>query len=179
MKLIKATLFWVIVTILTGCSIVYTTQPIGEQARPIETEKWEGTWTNGEEVITIYVLDETKGLLQVAWLETDEDQLTLESYKVYLLESGDWLFASIQDEDNPKWYDWGRIKIEGRQLIFWLPNPEKFKVLVEKGLLPGRIHDDDVVLGDLTAQHLQLITSEKEGVLFEWESPVILIKLGK
>jgi len=39
---------WIIAATITGCSIVYTTQPIGDEPHRIEAVAWEGNWTNGE-----------------------------------------------------------------------------------------------------------------------------------
>jgi len=179
MKYLRHMLFWIMAATITGCGVVYTTQPIGEKPSLIEAKNWEGTWTNGEDFLTINVLDETNGLLQAAWIEHDQNQIKLESCKVHLLESGDWVFVSIQDKDNPKRYGWGRIKKDGQQVVVWLPDSVKFKTLVKEGQLPGRIENDDVVLGDLTSEHLKLITSETEGVLFEWDKPIVFRRFSK
>lgn len=179
MKHFKDLLVWLTAATITGCGMVYTTQPIGENPYLIEKETWEGTWTNGENFLTINVLDEKNGLFQIAWIEDDQNPIKLESCKVHLLESGDWVFGSIQDKDNPKRYIWGRIKKNERQIVVWLPDPEKFKTLVGEGRLPGKIGDNEVVLGNLTSKHLKLITSEMEGVLFEWDEPIIFRRLNQ
>ena len=98
---------------------------------------------------------------------------------MHLLESGDWIFASIPDKDNLKRYLWGRIKQDGQQVVVWVPDSEKFQALVEEGKLPGKIEDSDVILGNLTSDHLKLITSETEGVLFEWDEPIIFRRFSK
>ncbi len=176
MKYLKYMLFWIMAATITGCGFVYTPQPIGERPSPIETDAWEGTWINGEQFLTINVLDETKGLLRISWIANDNGQVKLESSNLHLLESGDWTFASIPDKDNPKQYLWGRIKQDERQVVVWVPDSEKFKSLVEEGKLPGKIDNKNVMLGNLTLDHLKLITSETEGVLFEWDEPIIFQK---
>ncbi len=178
MKYLKYMLFWIMAVTISGCGFVYTTQPIGERPILIETSDWEGTWINEDQFITINVQDETKGLLQISWIEKKLGQVKLESCKVHLLESGDWIFASIPDKDNPEQYLWGRIKQDGRQVIFWVPDSEKFKTLVEEGKLPGKIEDNNVLLGNLTSEHLKLITSEATGILFEWDEPIVFRRKG-
>jgi hypothetical protein len=59
-----------------------------------------------------------------------------------------------------------------------MPDPEKFKTLVEEGKLPGRIKKDSIVLGGLNSEQLKLITSGRTGVLFEWDEPVIFMRKG-
>jgi hypothetical protein len=178
-KYLKYMLFWIMAVTITGCGFVYTHQPIGERPSLIETGDWEGNWINEDKFLTINVLDETKGLLRISWIEKDQGEVKLESCNLHLLESGDWIFASIPDKDNPKRYLWGRIKQDERQVVVWLPDLEKFKGLVEEGKLPGRIDNKNVMLGNLTSDHLKLITSETEGVLFEWDEPIIFQKFIK
>jgi len=173
MKYFKYLPVWIIAAAVTGCGVVYTTQPIGEKPRLIEAGAWEGNWTNGEEYFTVSVLDEANGLLRLAWIERDQNPIKLESCNVHLLESGDWVFASIQDKDNSKRYLWGRIKKSDQQAVIWLPDSEKFKTLVEEGKLPGRIEDNGILLENLTSKYLKFITSEKAGVLFQWDEPII------
>jgi hypothetical protein len=50
---------------------------------------------------------------------------------------------------------------------------------LEEGKLPDKIEDSDVILGNLTSAHLKLITSETEGVLFEWDEPIIFRRFSK
>jgi len=179
MKYLKYMLFWIMAATITSCGFVYTPQPIGERPSLIETDAWEGTWINEEQFLTINVTDETEGLLQISWIKKDQGQVKLESCKVYLLESGDWIFASIPDKDNPKLYLWGRIKRVGQQIVVWVPDSEKFQALVEEGKLPGKIEDSTVLLGNLTSAHLKLITSETKGVLFEWDEPIIFRRFSE
>ena len=179
MKYLKHMLFYIMAATISGCGMVYTTQPVGERPSLIETGDWEGTWINEEKFLTINVLDETTGLLQISWIEKDMGQDKLESCKVHLLESGDWIFASIPDKDNPKRYLWGRIKQDEQQVVVWVPDSEKFQALVEEGKLPGKIEDSDVILGNLTSDHLKLITSKTESVLFEWDEPIIFRRFSK
>jgi hypothetical protein len=86
----------------------------------------------------VRVIDAGKGVLEVAWLEKKLDGLALESYKVYLRESGDWLFGNLENPDRPQHYLWGRVKREEGQLILWIPDLSKFTDLVKKGVLPGK-----------------------------------------
>jgi hypothetical protein len=124
-------------------------------------------------------------MLHVAWVEDME----LNEYDVFLLESGDWLFFNLTEEEEdgeaPPGYFWGRIKNDGNSIILWEPEINKFRALVREGILPGEAkksgknneHESDVILGELTADHLQIIMSGEKGVLFDWDKPMFLIKL--
>ena len=39
--------------------------------------------------------------------------------------------------------------------------------------------NDDIFLDDLKPEHIQIITSESEGVLYEWDSPAVAIRIIK
>jgi hypothetical protein len=162
---------------LTGCSAVYTIQPIGEKPSKIEARDWEGTWIHKEGSVTVRVMDEEDGLLRIAWIERKGEGLAFETHDVQLRETGSWVFANTKDDDTdePR-YLWALIKRDGKQVIVWLPDEAKFKVLVEEGKLPGRTQGLDVILDNLEPEHLSIITGEPEGLRFLWDQPVALIR---
>ena len=75
-------------------------------------------------------------------------------------------------------YLWAIIKKEKEIILIWLPNKERFKTLIETKTLPGEIKKDLVLLGDLTPEHMKIIASEGRSLLFDWEEPLVLIKLS-
>jgi hypothetical protein len=53
---------------------------------------------------------------------------------------GKWTFASMESPDTTNTvYAWGKIANEGGTILWWMPDPDKFKPLVETGALPGTI----------------------------------------
>ena len=59
---------------------------------------------------------------------------------VYLRTAGDWTYASIDcTEGTNACYLWGKVANEEGIILWWAPDPEKFKPLVEGGTLPGTI----------------------------------------
>jgi len=176
MKAVCAVLAAVCVCLGLGCNAVYSTRPVGETVPPVKAEEWEGTWFNKDGAVCLTVQNAEQGLLQLAWIE----KMKLESYEVRLLGAGDWLFANIRETGEPERYLWARIVRDGEQINLWVPSVEKIRALVEKGRLPGTVEDGGTVtLGELTADHLRLITGEGEGVLFEWDKPVVLLRLTR
>lgn len=166
----------ILIPLLTGCSAVYSTDPIGNEPVKLKPADWQGSWLHPEGTITIEILDAEKGLLRAAWIENME----LKSFDVHLLSSNDWMFGSTKDKPNDPHYIWGRVKHQDNQLIVWSPDVAKFKSLVKEGSLPGTLDDGgDVILGELTADQLSLITSEKNGVPFNWDEPLVLIRLSQ
>jgi hypothetical protein len=58
--------------LIFGCAAVSSVAPVGERAKEISQNEWGGTWIHKSHSITIKVLNEQKGLLQVAWVEEKE-----------------------------------------------------------------------------------------------------------
>ena len=180
MNYVRTVLSIISIVCIVGCSGVYSTRPVGEKPHLLTPTDWEGTWIHSEGAVTMRVIDAGKGVLEVAWLEKKLDGLALESYKVYLRESGDWLFGNLENPDRPQHYLWGRVKREEGQLILWIPDLSKFTDLVKKGVLPGKVEESgDVVLDNVTAAHLKLIKSDTHGSMFQWENPITGIRLSK
>ncbi|MBN2431888.1 MAG: hypothetical protein JXQ27_10445 [Acidobacteria bacterium] len=176
MKAVCAVLAGVSLCLVLGCNAVYSTKPVGETVIPVKAEDWEGTWFNKDGTVRLAIHDAEQGILQLAWIE----KMKLESYQVRLLGAGDWLFANIRETGETERYLWARIVRDGEQINLWVPAVEKIRVLVEKGRLPGTVEDSGtLILGDLTTDHLRLITSEAEGVLFEWDKPIVLLRLTR
>jgi len=170
--------------VLSGCSAVYTTKPIGEKPVNLtrEVDDWEGLWCNSEgDSFKIKVGDPANGILQVAGIEETNNEFELKKYTICLRESGTWTFANCRNEDEKEReiYVWAKISRDKRQIIFWAPDTDKFKELVNKKQLPGKIEKENVVLGELDSKQMEFITSGSNGVLLNWEKPMVLTKVSK
>ena len=63
-----------------------------------------------------------------------------ETMSVYLRTGSDWIYASVdQSEGTNACYLWGKVANEEGLILWWAPDPDKFKPLVESGALPGTI----------------------------------------
>lgn len=176
--MIKLSLFPIILltSLLVGCSTVYSTKPVGVAPASIQADDWQGTWVHKDGAITIEVVDAEKGLLQAALIE----DMKLKSFSVHIQTSGDWMFGSTKQAPDDKRFVWGRVKREENQLIIWSPSVSKFKTMVQDGVLPGVVQDGgNVTLGELTTNHINLIASEANGVVFDWDEPVVFTRLSK
>jgi len=165
--------------LLTGCHAVYSTHPVGETPAAVSPDDWEGTWVHKDGAVTVAVLDRERGILDVGWVEKKQERLQFEHYQVQLRKSGEWLFGNVQDPDKPKLYVWARIRNEDGQIIVWVPDVEKTKALVEKGMLPGRVEkkDGDVVLSAIGTAELKAIISGEKCMIFDWSQPRIFRRL--
>ncbi len=186
--------------LFAACDVVLSTDPVGREPMAIEAEEWQGTWTADDGAFTVSVPEGDPGRVELAWIEEEDGRPVLKTTPVHLRSAGEWVFASLANEEEsgsgppgsgppgsgqpesgrPQEvrYLWGRLAKDGDRILFWLPRAEKFQQLVEEGVLPGTVEEGgDVVLGKLEARHLALIASEERGVLFEWEAPMILRRL--
>jgi len=49
---------------------------------------------------------------------------------------------------------------------------------VKSKKLPGQINgNDEVLLGDLSPEHYQIFVGEDKGALFQWDNPLVLVKV--
>ena len=164
--------------VLSACSAVYTTAPVGDTAVQLISEEWQGTWLGDEVVVVTTVLDREKGLLQVAWIERSMDGAILETQQSYIRSSGDFMFASARDKDaeEPR-YIWIRVDRSQSKLITWAPNLKTFQTMVREGRFPGTVNDDGVMLGELTPQQLEMINTPSSDLL-DWEEPRVFIRIA-
>jgi hypothetical protein len=174
MRVAKSAMSAALALALAGCDYVASKHPVGETPLALEESEWEGAWLEGDSPVTVRVVDAKQGLLQAAWVEERDGEFVMDSVDVFLRRFEDWTFASFAgvDQDEPNLL-WGRLGRDDRNGLFlWWPRPEAFKRLVEEGRLPGTIDGDDVLLERLEAEHLAIIASEEQGVLFEWDEPM-------
>ena len=172
----------ILTILISGCENVTSQYLVGQKPCAVNTEEWAGDWSpdcSGGEIIRIEVLDKDRGIIDVAQIETGSGK-TQDSYECYLREAGNWIFANAALKREADFYPVRVKNLEGRQIIVWFPDPEKFKPLVfEKKVLPGERRGRNISLGLLKPEQLDLIMSGKEGVLFKWDEPTILIRHGK
>ena len=164
-----------------GCSAVYITRPIGETTVKVEAHDWAGTWIHKEGVVITKVEDSEKGILTAAWIETAAEGFKLETAKGHIRTWGEWMFGTVKandDESKPN-YVWGMIEKDDRQAIIWVPDIEKFKKLIKEGKLPGSVEGEDVFLGDLKPEHIELIAARDKQMLFDWRKPLVFIRVSK
>ncbi len=138
---------WMILALLAsslcGCSGVVSTRPVGNAPLDLtdQVEKWTGTWRAPNGPCAITVSDATNGVLSMTstkpqswWRWSNETQ------RVYLRTAGDWTYASIDcSEGTNACYLWGKVANAENAILWWAPDPDKFRPLVEGRALPGTI----------------------------------------
>lgn len=181
MNHLKCVLASTVLWAASACMSVTVTQPIGEVPVKLESDEWEGLWkwqVDGDSGFgLIDIVDVEGGVLKMSDIGAEpEPPMT-----VILRRSGKWVLASVLRGDPPDTpeYHWGRVEWDDDIIVFWLSNAWRLKDLVEAGRLPGSFQSENVLLTELQPEHLKLITSGTEGGLFEWDAPMILVRLSK
>lgn len=188
-----------IAAVLGACDTVTSPVPLGQQSAAIEAGDWQGRWYNAEGDLDLEVIDGPAGLVRIAY----DDDGEFREMDLQLRTAGEWTFASVTEKDfeeseglatspcspveapatdvpeceeQPRAYLWARIEMNPDAIIAWSPDAEVFVRLVESGLLPGTVSEGSVVLGSLTAEHYQIITSSAHGVVLDWEHPMVFFR---
>ena len=93
--------------------------------------------------------------------------------------SGGLLFANIKDdnEEGILRYLWLRVEKSDTHFTLWSPNITQFKALIEDGSLPGEVIEDGVILGDLKAEHIELI-NDPATKLLDWKDPAVFVRIA-
>ena len=179
MKTKKLILSFAIILSLSACSAVYSTHPVGDSPLILKSADWEGTWISAEGTLVTRIAD-TAGILEAAWIDKIDTGLKYESVRAHLMTWQDWVFINIENEDDQgnTRYVWGRVKKKGRLVLLWAPDLEKIKALVNAGDLPGRVDNGDVILDPLSPSQMKRLTAPDKELLFDWEEPLVLIRMG-
>lgn len=178
-RYVKLAIAGLLLATACGCSSVVSKRPVGERPAKITAKDWEGNWVGTEGSVKVKVVDADKAILSVAWLEDDpQGKPAMKMAAVELRESGDWIFVNTREENKGRGFVWARIKNEDRQIIIWPPDDRSFAQCVKDGVFPGRLDGNEVILDELKPQHLKIITSGTRGVLFSWDEPTVLVKVG-
>ena len=106
-----------------------------------QADKWTGTWRSPVGPCMLTIVDATNGVLSMTstkplgwWRWSNE------TMNVNLRTAGEWTYGSIDcSEGTNACYLWGKVANADSAILWWTPDPDKFKPLVESGALPGTI----------------------------------------
>lgn len=161
--------------------MVVSGRPLGDTPVRLDPAEWEGTWTAADGgPVVVRVDDAAGGQLRLAWIE-GEKEMVLKTAMVSVLRSGPWFFANMREDvkdASPSVYLFALVKRQKGTMLIWPPRPESFARLIREGVLPGTVTKEKVLLGELKPEQMKIIASEDRGVLFDWENPIVLMKMG-
>lgn len=162
---------------LAGCHAVVVPQPFGVEKVQLSPAEIEGVWFAEEEnPLTVKVVDQEKAIVSVTYEESRE---SIRTVTVHLMAGEKWQYASLlnSDEGDPsKGYIFVCVKITPKRILVWMPDHKRFKELVEKGTIKGRVENGDVYLDEVPPELIAWVESEKFGLLFDWQDPLVFYK---
>jgi len=126
--------------LLCGCSGVVLKEPLPETPLSNKEQKaLTGTWLLEDSIL--YLAFTNDGKPKLTSVEWEDNAFQLIEHKVVFSKTNDTIFVSIEsnEKDNPAVYYFGEIKTDNSIALVWLPNPDIFEMLVDKGLLSGEI----------------------------------------
>ena len=138
---------WILIAMLAahlcGCSAVVSTRPMGEAPLDLadQADKWTGTWRSPMGPCMLTVVEATNGVLAMTSTKPQSWwRWSNETHRIYLRTGGDWTYASVDyTEGTNACYLWGKVANDDGTILWWQPDPAKFRPLVESGALPGTI----------------------------------------
>ena len=132
--------------LLTGCTGVYVSRPLGDRPHVLAPAGSEGTWICGDFAAKARVVDACQGRLKPIEAKFSDGQPKLDVTEIVITEAGNWLFATLLNPADPARDERVRRKRHGDQLVVWPPAQDAFRALVQAGKLPGRLEDEHGVL---------------------------------
>ncbi len=99
--------------------------------------------------------------------------------RVHLMAGKKWQYASTlasEEGDVSQGYLFACVKVVPTKVLIWTPEQRKFRKLVEQGIIKGKVTNDDIILDQVTPELIELIESERYGLLFDWQDPRVLKK---
>ena len=166
--------------VLAGGTNVKSLKPVGEKPLAVQADEWDGTWLCDGEGVQIKVLNEEGGVLEAAITEYKKDRFATETHRVELRTTGQWTFANILDDDEPRGYLWVVFRRDGSRILSWEPDAERFKALVASGEVDGSVtKEGDVVLKGLTEAQIRNLLAGPGPVPLKWNDPMVWIRQGK
>lgn len=173
------------ILLLTGCSTVVSKYPIGLEPFIPSKEQIEGIWLNDNETIKIKLINESQGIVKFAWIEDKASDFKLETVTGKLLKGNKGVYINSlgqPGDDFGGYYIWGKIQFNNNKIIIWPPSFESFKLAFENKKIKAIAEKNnngiitDIKLVDKPKVIIDLI--ENNSRFFDWENPIILIKMA-
>lgn len=185
--------------IFSGCSSVTSNHPIGLENCNLNEKDWNGIWIlpGKEEFIKIKVVDKENGIVKVVSIKEKENNFELSEIILQIKKGKKWIYANILQEDGRKTnekYFWCKIIIENGRIIYWFPSVQPFLEASETKKIKAIVHKPapvstvkealedskavSVILDDEPEAIIDLIENGRENY-FEWEHPVMFVKIDK
>ena len=191
MGLLRVWLLLALFPLLGGCPSIYSEQPLGEVVA-LKPEEVNGPWIG----IEISVVDAANGVIAINKhscepLPPSQSEEFLMQIRMKRTANGKEWYFPIGIESREQIGSQAKLASLIEYHVFFLRTEpgvvfgyelvvDRFKSLVEKGALPGRVEGKKVILGPLSPEHYEVLLSEEQP-LVAWQRPsayLLKVSLG-
>lgn len=170
--------------LVSGCSSVTTDRPLSADSKPLDKEKFEGTWLFGDDALTVRFA--SNGVGRLAGVEWKDDQFQLAQGEMIVTEGKKNNFLSVRFQEDGVWtneYCFFQYSFTDQgDLLLWLPNPDVFEHAIKTNALSGVVRKEQfstsVTVTNATGVLLDFINQPERLDLFKYKEPVVLRRIA-
>ncbi len=174
----------VVAVLVAGCSSVTIKQPLSADPKPVDKEKFEGTWLAGSSTLTVRFAKD--GVGRIAGTRWEDDSFRLARGEMIVTEGRKHNFVSVrmEDEDGTMPDGYGFLQytfVNDNDLVLWGPNVEAFEEAIQQKALQGDITKSQTTSVTVTStpkEILAFIDDPERTDLFKYSEPVVLRKVA-
>ncbi len=174
----------VMAMLLGGCSSVTLEHPLSAEPKPVDKDKFEGTWLGG--TIAFDVRFAKNGVAKFAAMRWKDDEFHIQRGEMIVTEGTKDNFISIRVEDEhgkmPDAYGFLRYAfVNDGDLVVWWPNVQVFEEAIEKKILQGGIErgqNTRITVASKPADVLAFIDDPDRTDVFVYGQPTVLRKIA-
>ncbi len=153
---------------LGGCEVVFIHPPAGK----LKSDKTLfGSWINQEKEKEATTLKFDKGTgeeIKISFLPANHDERNpVLTARVLIIANRSYMILNPTNEDRDKGFLLARYEITAGELVIWLPNSERFKILIQQKRILGRAESIDPVVTDSPDNLAKLLESKESEDAFE------------
>lgn len=177
-----------VTALLAGCSAVTTPHPLSTQPKPVDKDRFEGTWQGGEGTVSVRFA--SNGVARLAGTEWNDEQFRLVQGEMIVAEGKKDNFISVRFEENGTWtnrYFFFQYKFTGNgDLVLWSPNIDEFEAAIKSNVLQGVVTTKMVMKKNTTSvsvtnspgELLDFMNDPGRRNLFNYREPLVLRKIA-
>ena len=170
--------------LFAGCSAVTTPYPLSTQSKPVDKERFEGTWQGGEGTVSVRFA--SNGVARLAGTEWNDDQFRLIQGEMIVAEGKKDNFISVRFEQNGAWtnrYFFLQYKFtDNGDLVLWGPNIDEFEAAIRSGMLQGVVtkkkNTTSISVTNAPGELLDFMNDPERRTLFNYREPMVLRKIA-
>lgn len=174
-----------VIFLSVGCSSVTTPYPLSDPPKPIDQDKFEGTWLIDDAVFHLKFA--RNGIAQVAGVEWENDQFQLIHFEMIVTKGETHNFLSVRIQEEGTWLDEYHLLSytfsDHGDLVIWNPHVDGFKKLLEEKHLQGIVTDGkystDISITNAPVRLLEWLNDPEHLTLFNYTEPTILRKISE